>query len=688
MGVLGAHGIVNGAVAELGAGVVDRRDVRVSGQQRAVLGLSGDNLLRELTYLHVGSLLIDDGAGGTDVSGPGDIMALAPAGWSLDTTEGYDTTIKAILHQYEWETVLEALVRLTEITGEHFRLGSGRTVIWMRRIGSAKLLHGGITGTFTPGETVTGATSGATGIVQEATASYLYVEGVSGSFVASEVVAGAAGSVTVTTAYNPNSGLRAVQAASSSRVASNPLVCLITDLEWIEDTYDTYIGRVYAVGTGNGDAKVTLQGEVASWTGWTVGNDSKGYYLQHTSTWTTYGIERPMAWKDIADSTTLMEQAYEWMLRRLSAQEFYRLSVIKLDGTLKLGQTIRVIYHEWREGYHAVDIDEQLIVLEKRTTIGRDGVRGVELTVATIDRWPEDDVSATSGGMTNSRDYYQHDQPMDVGNHHVTHENGGADEISVAGLSGVLADAQTATTHASSHQSGGGDPIKLDDLAAPEDNTDLNASAAKHGLLPKLDGSIGKALLGTGTWGYPTPGSHKSTHEAGGSDALSGNLSITDLALSGKITQASQVIGAFFTKTIVDNVATSVFRIATTNEAGSNDGGGYSVLVHALIDHSCDSATTDAAAKSFTAQFARVMIATGTGNSCAVSEDVETAVAANGLARTLGTVTMTVLETSEYNVDVQFTVDLTGSSPGTGKVHVWVQLIYAGFLTPPVLSQL
>ncbi len=40
-------------------------------------------------------------------------------------------------------------------------------------------------------------------------------------------------------------------------------------------------------------------------------------------------------------------------------------------------------------------------------------------------------------------------------------------------------------SHASSHQSGGGDPIKLDDLASPDDNTDLNASTTAHGLAPK-----------------------------------------------------------------------------------------------------------------------------------------------------------------------------------------------------------
>lgn len=42
--------------------------------------------------------------------------------------------------------------------------------------------------------------------------------------------------------------------------------------------------------------------------------------------------------------------------------------------------------------------------------------------------------------------------------------------------------------HNISHQSGGGDAIKIDDLATPDDNTDLNASSTVHGLFPKLSG--------------------------------------------------------------------------------------------------------------------------------------------------------------------------------------------------------
>lgn len=62
------------------------------------------------------------------------------------------------------------------------------------------------------------------------------------------------------------------------------------------------------------------------------------------------------------------------------------------------------------------------------------------------------------------------------------------------------------TGHASKHLSGGSDAIKLDDLATPDDNTDLNASAARHGLLPKLSGSASDFLKGDGTWGTGSGG--------------------------------------------------------------------------------------------------------------------------------------------------------------------------------------
>jgi hypothetical protein len=63
--------------------------------------------------------------------------------------------------------------------------------------------------------------------------------------------------------------------------------------------------------------------------------------------------------------------------------------------------------------------------------------------------------------------------------------------------------AGTPTAHATSHKSGGSDPIKLDELAAPTDVTTLNSSTTAHGLLRKLTGGTTNFLREDGTWAAP-----------------------------------------------------------------------------------------------------------------------------------------------------------------------------------------
>ena len=92
--------------------------------------------------------------------------------------------------------------------------------------------------------------------------------------------------------------------------------------------------------------------------------------------------------------------------------------------------------------------------------------------------------------------------------------------------SGPDAGSAPTVAHAPTHQAGGSDPLKLDDLAAPDDTADLNASASAHGLLRKLSGTPTEYLNGNGAWSTPatgggTPAAHKTTHENGGADEIS-----------------------------------------------------------------------------------------------------------------------------------------------------------------------
>ena len=60
--------------------------------------------------------------------------------------------------------------------------------------------------------------------------------------------------------------------------------------------------------------------------------------------------------------------------------------------------------------------------------------------------------------------------------------------------------------HAFTHESGGQDEIKLDNLGVPDDNTDLDASTSRHGLLKKLDNNASNFLNGQGSWAAPASG--------------------------------------------------------------------------------------------------------------------------------------------------------------------------------------
>jgi len=338
---------IDGAVTEVGAGIIDKTRILVDNQGQARLEVSGDDLLRELTYTQVGQLAIDDGAGGPDTSGPADIIALSPAGWSLDVVNGYNVTLKSIMHTFEGESTLAAFCKLAEITGERFRLGSGKKLIWMQN-------------------------------------------------------------------DQADSGLRAVQGGDPVSLESNTTVCLIQSLDEEQDSYDAYVGRVYAYGVGSGEARVTLDGAATGYAGYLIGNDTKGFYLQHTATWIAYGIERYQSFKDVDNAGTLAELAYEWIRRQLTPARSYRLSVAKLDAALAVGSTMRVIYKRMVDGYLALDVDDDLVVLEATRRMDAAGLRTVRLLAATIDRWPQSDALATVAGLGISADFYTHPQPVET----------------------------------------------------------------------------------------------------------------------------------------------------------------------------------------------------------------------------------------------------------------------------------
>lgn len=270
------------------------------------------------------------------------IMALAPAGWSLDPAGEYATAAPVYM-QFAGESVLSALVMLAEQTGEHFvKSPAARRVWWL---GNSQA----------------------------------------------------------------DSGLRAVQGSEPTDTTM-----LITALSRTSDSYELYT-RLYAYGGGVGDGRLTIAtaGNALLPAGWV--RDPEGLWLENTNASATYGrIDRREDYPDIAPvdaSVTqvahaagmLLERMRNALLRKSQLQYAYRLDVAPGPYAVWPGQTLRVTYHEWVDGYHAVNIDADLVVLEISERVSSAGVRVAGMTVATVDYTPANDYSAVARMMGSVR---------------------------------------------------------------------------------------------------------------------------------------------------------------------------------------------------------------------------------------------------------------------------------------------
>lgn len=293
-----------------------------------------------------------------------DIIALAPSGWSLDTTNGYGSTETAIYARFAGESVLTALGKVGEALGEHFHLGAGRKVVWTR---------------------------------DELTAS----------------------------------GVRAVRVANPVAAEGASELALIIGLEQSSNAYDLAT-RVYPFGAGQGETRLTLAASTdTAASGYTI--DRAENYIERDAAVLSYGrIERYLQWKEIAPisntdadvaaaANALQAQATQWLSQNSAPYASYRLQVAKLDAAIEPGETLRVVYDEWDDGYHAVAINADLVVLESTTEIDKNGIRTVALQVSTTDRWPANDQGQIVGQLQQGSVFQAH--PQLNANSYTTHYN-------------------------------------------------------------------------------------------------------------------------------------------------------------------------------------------------------------------------------------------------------------------------
>ena len=111
--------------------------------------------------------------------------------------------------------------------------------------------------------------------------------------------------------------------------------------------------------------------------------------------------------------------------------------------------------------------------------------------------------------------------------------------------------------------------IKLDDLAAPDDNTDLNASTSAHGLLLKLDNTATNFLNGTGAWSAPVGGGPTTTKSTADQGVTSQSLTnTTNMSFS---VSANTVYGFKFVVFFTVSTTASGLAIGVTIPASPTD---------------------------------------------------------------------------------------------------------------------
>jgi len=450
-----AYGLQNGVMTNVGAGIVEEAEISLSGRGVPMHRVSGGDLLSELTRVtcwvsnepDYGFQITGSTGAPTTILGTFALSHTLPGSWSLSGS----ATAMEFYGRFIHESVLGALRSVAQATGEHFRLGSGRQIVWLGAAASFAdcgvraetdvdpiAAEGNddiclITNITRRKEAwnlcnvvfPSGAGQGADAITLE-----FMTEWPDGHPFVSDIstIVGAAGTVTVTTATAH--GLTTLDdptiegTVNFDGTASNVTVTGTTTFTYssgttasesnvgvvIGPTSRTIGGYFYIIDRGSN--------RLTNYTNQLVyGHHGKAITFRNIASLSNGGADLAAA------ANALGRAAYNWMLQHAEPARFYDLSVAKLTQTVYPGQTMRVVCRQFiSEADDAtgaettgvwLDINEDLYILEVVEEHTQSGTEVVGLTVATVDRWPEDGVSTVLDSVQTLVDATTHPQPSE-----------------------------------------------------------------------------------------------------------------------------------------------------------------------------------------------------------------------------------------------------------------------------------
>lgn len=323
----------DGSLQTYGGGVIETIKRVVDEQGVLRLQVSGFDLTRELTYRSVGALDLSGVGGAGVLDAPVRILALAPDTWSLSG----GLTAQSVYAAFDGEAVLQALTRIGEHIGEHWRLGTGREIQWL------------------------GAASG---------------------FAASGVRA-----------------VQHVPSVVATETLDT--LALITGLEEESDASDVVSRVYPRGSGNGGAVLTLSAVTAAPPSGYTVdasGNcviasATEAVYgrIERALDFKEIGPVSNTTPDVQAAANMLLQAAVEHLRRHAQPQKFYRLSLGHTSARIQPGTTLHVVYRKVTDGAVLYDLDADFIVLEVERQLTAEGAHTASVLIATIDRLPNSD---------------------------------------------------------------------------------------------------------------------------------------------------------------------------------------------------------------------------------------------------------------------------------------------------------
>lgn len=341
-----------GSLQTFGSGVIDKIVRTVQADGTLVMAVSGNDLVRELSYRSVGALDLTGGGGAGVLDAPDQVMAFAPAGWTITDGE----TLTNVYAGYDGESVQSALIGIGEHIGEHWRLGSGRVIAWL-------------------GPASTFAASGVRAV----------------QHLNDPVAAETADPIALITSLEEESDAAELISRVLPRGSGNGGAALT--LAHATDSAPSG----YTLNTGSNyvkrDASETTYGRIER----VIDFKNIGPLSNTTA--------------DIQAAANMLLQASVEHLRRYGEpQKFYRVGLSKVGQILNPGTTLRVVFRKLVDGAVVYDLDGTYNIVEADRQITAEGIATTSVVVSTIDRMPLTDSDYLAQQAINAKVLSAHQQ--------------------------------------------------------------------------------------------------------------------------------------------------------------------------------------------------------------------------------------------------------------------------------------